>query len=88
VSAEPRCSCGGIDAVPHATDHAPDCTIWDEPGFPELRRALTGDADALAALDRLEAALRPLVEGYGAHYRRDSIYYLAAEVLGIEARES
>lgn len=27
---ERRCSCGGIDAVPHATDHAPDCSIWDE----------------------------------------------------------
>ncbi len=25
---EERCSCGGIDAVPHATDHAPDCTVW------------------------------------------------------------
>lgn len=25
------CSCGGIDAVPHATDHASDCSIWSEP---------------------------------------------------------
>lgn len=25
------CSCGGIDAVPGTTDHAPDCDHWDAP---------------------------------------------------------
>jgi hypothetical protein len=24
---DPRCTCGGLDAVPHATDHAPDCAL-------------------------------------------------------------
>ena len=24
-----ECSCGGIDAVPHATDHTPDCSYWN-----------------------------------------------------------
>lgn len=24
------CTCGGIDAVPHATDHKPDCAVWED----------------------------------------------------------
>jgi hypothetical protein len=79
------CSCGGIDAVPHATDHAPDCDVWNESAavFPELRRALAGDEEALAALDRLEVALCPVVEKYGRVWAKDGAYYAAAEVLGI-----
>ena len=30
VCGPPQCSCGGIDAVPHATDHTPDCSIWEK----------------------------------------------------------
>ncbi len=49
----------------------------------QLRSFLREDADALAALDRLEAALRPVVEGYGAHVRRDEAYYRGAAALGL-----
>lgn len=42
---------------------------------------------AAAERDRLRELCRPVVEGYGAHYRRDAAYYAAAEALGIEASE-
>jgi hypothetical protein len=54
--------------------------------FPELRRALAGDPEALSALYRLEASLAPVlatVERYGRIWAKDTDYYAAAEVLGI-----
>ena len=53
----------------------------------ELRRALAGDEQALAALYRLEVALmtvRSVVERYGRVWAKDTDYYDAAEVLGIK----
>ena len=55
--------------------------------FPELRRALAGNQEALSALYRLEAALAPVlatVERYGRVWAKDTDYYAAAEVLGIK----
>ena len=85
--------CGQSDHGQTGEYPCPSCalpTTWDKPDaayFPELRRALAGDAEALSALHRLEASLAPVlatVERYGRVWAKDTDYYAAADVLGIK----
>ena len=66
----------------------PDRNAASRSEFPQLRSTLADDVEALAALDRLEAAfasdgvLAEVVDTYGRRWSKDGTYYAALEALG------